>query len=202
MPDVLEPIVHLMDCLTNKRRAHELRRVRQRLTQALDGVAPDARLRRLAQDLLDLREQLSRALTGAKACAHCVRPKSNAWPGGHCCSGSTDAVFTRDELVALKLAGTKVTDLSAPREEPSGCVFRGRQGCTLKVAHRPCLCVRYTCLELEAEITARGDRATVADLQRQLRLAFESFSRALEAQTRPEDGLVELRRRAGVTSLR
>lgn len=174
---------YLIDSLTNKPRARELRRVRHRLSHALDGIAPDSRLRQRALDLRQLRERLSSALASVTACSQCVRPKCSLWPGGHCCSGSTEAIFTREELVALRLAGTRRNDLRAPREQLAGCVFRGRAGCALKLDHRPCLCVRYTCRELEAELTARGDRACVGFLQRQLRDAFDTFSLELHTQT-------------------
>jgi hypothetical protein len=160
-------------------RAEDLRDLRRRFAEPLDVGADGSALRLSAQDLRRLRERLSAAFGRIEACSHCVRPRSDEWPGGHCCSGTTATLFTDDEITALKLSGTKIADLRVPRSEQSGCAFRGRAGCSLQPAHRPCLCVRYTCRDLESELTRRGDRAAISGLQQELRIAFENLCREL-----------------------
>jgi hypothetical protein len=45
----------------------------------------------------------------------------------------------------------------------------------LDTAHRPNLCVRYTCRELQSELDQRGDGPAIAQLQRLLQATFERF---------------------------
>ena len=104
------------------------------------------------------------------------------WPGGHCCSGPTRNLFTDEELAALRLARTTPGVLRLPRGAHSGCAFRGPLGCSLDAAHRPSLCVRYTCRDLEAELGRGPSRSTVRDLQRQLAAAFDRFVQARRAR--------------------
>jgi hypothetical protein len=112
------------------------------------------------------------------------------WPGGHCCSGPTRNLFTDEELAALRLSGTTPGVLRLPRGAHSGCAFRGPLGCSLEAAHRPSLCVRYTCRDLEAELGRGSSRSAVRDLQRQLAAAFDRFVQArhgrLERETLAE----------------
>ncbi len=176
----------MADRLTGPRtRADELREVRRRLEdQAGPGVASRAE-EQVAKRLRVLREELSTQVGEVQACADCVRPRSAAWPGGHCCSAYTQNLFTDDELAALKLAGTKPDQLKPPRADHAGCAFRGPRGCSLDTAHRPSLCVRYMCRELQSELCRRNDHAAIARLQEELRVEFERFAQM--RQERLED---------------
>lgn len=173
---VFAAVRYLFDRLSGDRaRADELYTLRRRL-EAKEG--PDAASQaevHLALRLRQLREELMSSVGPVESCAHCVRPRSPTWPGGFCCSGRTDALFTDHELAALRLAGTHAAELNPPRARQSGCVFRGPKGCSLKVAHRPCLCVRFTCRELRNELVQRGDCSAIDRLQDELRLAFDCF---------------------------
>ncbi|MGE5787081.1 MAG: hypothetical protein ACM3ZE_20980, partial [Myxococcales bacterium] len=102
-------------------------------------------------------------------------------------NGSTAWLFTNDELVALRLSGTKRRHLSARCTPTMGCAFRSRAGCTLPPRHRPNICVRYTCRELEAELAARGDRARIAALQAKLRGTFDEFCQELQLAYRKQE---------------
>jgi hypothetical protein len=113
------------------------------------------------------------------------------WAGGHCCSGPTRNLFTDEELAALRLSGTTPHVLRLPRGAHAGCAFRGPLGCSLDAAHRPSLCVRYTCRALEAEIGRGRSRSAVRDLQRKLGAQFERFVAARHARLEQED-LAEL----------
>ena len=156
-------------------RADELYDVRRRLVeQAGPRVASHAE-RQLALELRLLREKLGARLGTVEACAGCARPRSADWPGGGCCSGHTQDLFTDGELAALKLAGTTPARLRAPRARHAGCAFRGPRGCSLEAAHRPCQCVRYMCRELGRELDRRGDGRASARLQEELRAGFERF---------------------------
>lgn len=160
------------------RRGVEEARILRRRFVSLNQLTQQktARLEHLAVQLREQREALSTALGELQSCKTCVRPRSTAWPGGHCCNGSTARLFTNDELVALRVAGTTAPNLSPPRLSLTmGCAFRTRSGCSLHPAHRPNLCVRYTCRELEAELAERGALAQIAVLQRLLRATFDEF---------------------------
>jgi hypothetical protein len=109
------------------------------------------------------------------------------WPGGHCCSGPTRNLFTDEELAALRLSGTTPGMLRLPRGAHSGCAFRGPHGCSLEAAHRPSLCVRYTCRDLETELEHGSSRSAVRDLQRQLGAGFERFVQARHARLEREE---------------
>ena len=167
---------YLLDRLSGARaRADELYIVLRRL-EAKEGpdVVGDAETQ-LALRLRQLREELMARVGPVESCARCVQPRSATWPGGFCCSGHTEALFSDHELAALRLAGTTAAALTPPRANQAGCVFRGPKGCSLKVAHRPCLCVRFVCSELWSELDKRGNCAAIVQLQDELRLAFDSF---------------------------
>lgn len=164
-----------------RRGAGEARALRRRFVSLDPLTLPDsARLEDLAMQLRKQREHLAASLGILEACKACVRPRSEQWPGGHCCSGSTARLFPDDELVALRLSGTKGRDLLPPFERTQGCAFRGRNGCTLPPAHRPNLCVRYTCRELESELARRGDLEQIAVLQQRMRVTFDEFCAELK----------------------
>lgn len=168
---------HILDRLVEPRsRANELKDVRCRLAAQPGPGFASATEAQLAQRLRALREELSARLGKVEACGQCARPRSASWPGGYCCSAQTRNLFTDDELAALKLSGTTSTQLKPPRSDPAGCAFRGPQGCSLDAAHRPSLCVRYVCRELQGELEHRRDWSAIAQLQEELRAVFERFT--------------------------
>lgn len=169
---------YLVDWLTMARsRAAEVRDVRSRLMkQAGPNLAPESE-RDVAIALRRLREELAAAFCGVKSCRECVRPRSVDWPGGHCCSGRTRDIFTDHELSALALSGTTPRQLRPPHSRQVGCAFRGPRGCSLEPAHRPCLCLRYACRELESELEQTADGPRIKQLRTELRLGFEQLVR-------------------------
>ncbi len=173
---MLVSVTHVFEGLVGPRtRADELCKLRRELLeQAGPGVASLAE-EQGALRLRQLREQLVTGFDPVEACAHCVRPKSATWPGGHCCSAHTRALFTEDELAALRLSGTTPAQLKPPRTEQSGCAFRGPSGCSLEAAHRPSLCVRFVCRELQSELDQRADGPANAMLREELRIEFARF---------------------------
>jgi len=156
-------------------RAAELLALRRRLlAEAAPGSASRAE-EQLALRLRELRERLAAQWGHVEACAHCTQPPSPDWPGGQCCSAETQELFSEHELAALRLAGTTAADLKPPRGRHSGCAFRGSSGCSLAVAHRPCVCVGYACRELLVELQRRGDAPASAGLQDELQRTFQRF---------------------------
>ncbi len=173
---------HLLDRLRQPRsRADEVLAVRRRLVaQPPPGRATDDQVR-LARELRRLREELTRLLDGATSCSGCARGHSlphGRWSGGQCCGGRTEEIFTDHELAALRLSGTTPSRLAPPRSDHAGCAFRGPLGCSLDVADRPNLCVRYICRELEGELAERGTLGDVKKAARALGRAFDDFVRA------------------------
>jgi hypothetical protein len=179
---------HLIDRLRQPRsRADEVHAVRRRLVaQAAPGARVSDEELRLARELLRLRAELTQALGDVTSCAGCARGHSlphGRWSGGQCCGGRTEDIFTDDELAALRLSGTTPARLAPPRSDHAGCAFRGPQGCSLDVADRPNLCVRYVCRELEAELASRGVLPEVKKAARDLGRTFDAFARAKELRT-------------------
>lgn len=175
---------YLFDRISGPRgRAEELRAVRLRLAdQDGRGVASREEVR-LSLRLRGLRVLLVGCLGKVDACTRCVRPRSEAWPGGHCCSGHTEDLFTEAELSALKLSGTTSLLLRAPRSGSAGCVFRGPSGCSLAPAHRPSLCVRYMCCDLQRELALRPDGVETNRLQEEIRVTMEAFENRREERS-------------------
>lgn len=119
------------------------------------------------------------ALGDVRSCSGCARGRSlphGRWNGGQCCGGRTEDIFTDDELGALRLSGTTPERLAPPRSDHAGCAFRGPEGCSLDVADRPNLCVRYVCRELERELAESGALPRVKKLAAQLGRTFTRFS--------------------------
>ena len=181
---------YVFDCLVGSRtRADALREVRRRLVD-MEGasiVSPEESASALR--LRALREALSTRLGTVVACTDCVRPRSSDWPGGHCCSGRTEELFTDDELASLKLAGTTSLHLRSPNfghsgrtDHNTGCVFRGPEGCALPPSHRPSLCVRYTCFDLQRELDRRGDSEETNRLQAAIGREFADFVKQRRAR--------------------
>lgn len=173
--------------LLGRHRADELRVLRQKLSEPLRLGTETHCLRHMAEGLKEQREALAAAFGAVDACGGCVRPHLDEWPGGHCCSGSTAGLFTHDEIAALRLAGTKPAKLLPPSAPQFGCAFRGRSGCSLAPAHRPSICVRYTCRELEVELRDRGTYPAIAAKQQRLKHSFDDFCRELHARDDDDD---------------
>jgi hypothetical protein len=167
---------YLFDLLTNERScAVEVRDVRLRLASVRRERA-SAEERALASELRRLRERACEGVGRAESCGRCALPGPEGWPGGECCSGRTDRLFTDDELAALGLSGTTPARLTPPRGAHRGCAFRGQSGCSLPPAHRPNMCARYTCRSLGRELCGREGREALARLHEELRLGFERFT--------------------------
>jgi hypothetical protein len=173
---MLDWVKSALSCLSGPHtRPGELHDLHRRLSeQAGPGVTSQTE-RELAVRLRSLREELAAEFNEVKACRDCVRPRSLDWPGGHCCSGHTLDIFTDHELAALGLAGTTPNQLKPPHAQHIGCAFRGPRGCSLEAVHRPCLCLRYACHELESELEQAGNRRKIARLQGELQAGFEQF---------------------------
>lgn len=160
-------------------RAAELRLLRRRLLAAGKVSASDAD-RRAAVRARELRQELSDAIGDASACSSCAvgcAAAARVFPGGHCCSGSTQEIFADHELVGLALAGTRARHLKAPKTAHAGCAFRGLRGCTLEAAHRPNQCLVYTCRDLRRELFQRGDMARVQGLIEELEAKLSQGAR-------------------------
>jgi hypothetical protein len=181
---VLIAAQHLVDRLRQPRsRADEVLDVRRRLVAQPTRSETSEEQVALARELFRLREQLMGALGAVRSCRNCARGHSlphGRWSGGQCCGGRTEEIFTDDELAALRLSGTTPARLvpPSPDDDHAGCAFRGREGCSLAVADRPNLCVRYVCRELEAELASRDALAHVKNVARALNDTFTRFSRA------------------------
>ena len=181
MVTMLVPLERLLDRVRHPRsRADELAALRARLRAlpAPESAAPERRA--LALELRRLRLELSEALVGVGSCAGCAEGHPlpfGRWDGGHCCGGTTSAIFSDDELAALQLAGTTADRLVPPADsDHAGCAFRGPRGCSLSPVDRPTLCVRFICQELDRELAARGDRARIRALAGEIALLFRRLS--------------------------
>jgi hypothetical protein len=114
-----------------------------------------------AKRLRELRVEMAAAFEDVNACRTCARgrPEPNGhWQGGSCCGSNTLDLFSAEEVASLKLSGVTASDLTPPRADHAGCVFRGPTGCSLAPEQRPSICVRYICLELRAEVRDGGER--------------------------------------------
>lgn len=178
----LIPLRRLLNRLRHgAERAEELAQLRVRYENEPNATELEPEDVALALELKDLRERLSAEFSNISihACTGCAKGHPlpyGRWPGGHCCGSRTDALFTPDELLALKLAGLGLEGLSPPKGEQSGCAFRGREGCSLNASHRPNLCVAYTCRDLEQELRKRSDTEELLRLQAELRSSFARFT--------------------------
>jgi hypothetical protein len=177
---VLIAAQHLVDRLRYPRsRADEVATLRRRFAGAAREPAT-AEEREVAAELLRLRRALAEALAFVTSCAGCSRGHPlphGRWDGGHCCGTRTELVFTDDEVAALGLSGTTPARLVPPSGDHAGCSFRGPTGCSLDVADRPNICVRFICRELDDELREGGDRAAVRAIAAELGKAFERWRR-------------------------
>ena len=184
---MLIPLQRLLDRARQPRsRADEVAEVRSRVAAARRAHASEGTSREgdaaraLAIDLVRQRREVSAAIGDVRACSGCARGRplpEGRWSGGQCCSARTVEIFTDDEVRALALAGTTPARLVAPSGDHAGCAFRGKDGCSLDVADRPSLCVRYVCRELERELTERGDVRGVKALASELGRTFARFAK-------------------------
>jgi hypothetical protein len=138
-----------------------------------------------ARRLLDLKLAVAAATGAVSSCARCAT--GQPWPrggyvGGDCCSGTTAHLFSDAEVAALAQTGTQPDDLRAPADAPAGCAFRGATGCSLDVAHRPSVCVRYACNGLQRELHDLGRLDDVERLSGELRDALAAFTAANTAR--------------------
>jgi hypothetical protein len=188
---------YLVDRLRYPRaRADDVVTLRRRFAAAPGPDQASAEEIALAVEMRRLREQLSSALAGVNACGGCAHGHAlphGRWRGGHCCGTRTELVFTDDEVAALRLAGTTPGRLVPPAGDVAGCAFRGPQGCSLEVADRPNICVRFLCLELQDELRERGDLREIKAIDAALKKAFERLRRLRSERAGPvvepwEDG--------------
>ena len=186
---------HLIDRLRHPRsRADEVASLRRRFAAAPGPGEVSAEELALAAEMRRLREALSEALEGVTSCSGCAHGHPlphGRWRGGHCCGTRTEQVFTDDEVAALRLSGTTPARLSLPDGDHAGCAFRGPEGCSLEVASRPSICVRFVCMELEGELRERGSLRAIRAIGAALARAFERFrtlrAARMGAQVEPWD---------------
>ena len=174
---------HLVDRLRHPRsRADEVAALRRRFAASEPATEEEVAL---GEELRRLREALAEALAGVESCSRCARGHPlphGRWNGGHCCGTETTKVFTDDEVAALRLGGTTPARLVPPRGDHAGCAFRGPEGCSLAVADRPNICVRFICLELEGELRERGDLRAIRAIAVTLNKAFERLHKLREVR--------------------
>jgi hypothetical protein len=154
-------------------RADELNTLRARLRRELQREAGDAE-RALALRILEAKRAVSAQLTEVSACRSCATglpSPQGIHAGGACCGGETSELFDDRELATLASSGTRPADLTPPAtgDAHAGCVFRGPQGCTLDVAHRPARCVLYICESLHRELHRGGRLAELEPVMSELR---------------------------------
>jgi hypothetical protein len=189
----LIPLRYLVDRVRHpKSRAEVLRELRAILAEQAEWSRASHEERHLALELAALREAMHKGLGEVESCGRCAEghPLPNGrWQGGHCCGTETHKLFSRAELAALKLSGTTPAKLVGPHSDHAGCAFRGPEGCSLDVADRPNLCVRFICRELSGELRDRGDRPKLRALSKQIEETFICFVAARRA--RLEDEMLE-----------
>ena len=177
---------HLVDRLRHPRsRADDLDGLRRRLAAAEGPGEVSEEEREAAAAIARVRQELFNAFGPVEACRGCAKGHPlphGRWSGGHCCGCRTEQVFTDDEVAVLKLTGTTTSKLTPPAGDHAGCVFRGPEGCSIDVADRPSICVRYVCRELEGELRARGDLKKIRGLGERLAKELGRFSRARTAR--------------------
>ena len=71
-------------------------------------------------------------------------------------------------------------EVPPPPSDHAGCAFRGEAACSLDVADRPNLCVRFICRELESELSSRPEWSATRKLARELGETFTRFAKLRE----------------------
>ena len=161
-------------------RAAELITLRRRLRdERVAKVGDDERA--LAADVQVRKLAVVETLTAVTSCASCA--SGQPWPNGHysggdCCCGVTNEVFDDHEIAALVHAGTRPRDLTPPKDDHAGCAFRGAQGCSLEIAHRPARCVHYVCDLLKRELYDRGQLDAIEASLGELNAAMKQLTAA------------------------
>ena len=185
--------VPLRRLLKRSPRAGDVRELRGKFRAAMakDGEQAEA------DEVLARKLALAAAYGEVSSCATCAKGKPGergAYAGGDCCSGGALVVFSDEEVAALAQTGTRPSDLEpahGPARDP-GCAFRGPTGCTLEVAHRPAVCVRYACQILQRELHRSG-RHDIEQLARELGAALDRFTAARAEREQREAGEALLR---------
>lgn len=160
-------------------RVAELGRLFARFEAQPGPMFADPSVRAVAERLVHLKRLLSEAFGQVQSCSGCGRgcvPPAGTFEGGRCCGTATLDVFTQEEVRAMKLAG--IEPPSEPAQdgaERSGCLFRGRAGCSLAPAQRPARCLVYVCHELRIEIEETERYAYIQRLRAELEDTFERF---------------------------
>jgi len=166
-------------------RADELVELHGRV-RAEQEASPSDEERRLAADVRAKKLAVSTELEQVTSCRSCAKgaplPRGR-WDGGDCCAGITNELFDDRELAALVHAGTRVRDLTAPREDHAGCAFRGSHGCTLSLEHRPARCVHYVCDTLRHELFDRGQLDDIEGRLAALSTSMAAFTAAHRERT-------------------
>ncbi|RLB64695.1 MAG: hypothetical protein DRI90_04000 [Deltaproteobacteria bacterium] len=160
------------------RRAVDLAQLRVRFAGQPGGGQATVAERELAIRLRDLKTSLAAAFGDVTACAACARncpPPAGRWTGGRCCGTATSAVFTTEEVRALKFGGARAGGLPVPSSVFAGCAFRGPTGCSLEPADRPSACLVFACDDLRAELDAKPEGSAVHQLRRDLSSTFDRF---------------------------
>jgi hypothetical protein len=166
-------------------RAGELIELRRRVRAEL-AASPSADEVRLAAEIRTRKLAVTAALTDVRSCRSCARgaplPRGR-YDGGDCCAGVTNDLFDDRELAALVHAGTRVADLTPPRDDHAGCTFRGAHGCSLELEHRPARCVHYVCNTLRRELHGRGQLDEIESRLAALSTAMGEFTAAHKERT-------------------
>jgi hypothetical protein len=165
-------------------RARELTELHRRLREERRATPDDEELA-LAEAIRAQKLRVSAALQQVASCGSCAA--GQPWPVGHhaggaCCSGVTADLFDDRELAALVHAGTRVRDLTPPREPQAGCAFRGAHGCTLDVKDRPARCVHYICNTLRRELHDRGQLDELEVMLAELDRMMQRFTAVHQAR--------------------
>lgn len=159
-------------------RRRELASVRLQLLASKGPEELTSEQRRLGEEMRRLRVEMMAAFGELRACRTCARghelPRGR-WEGGFCCGTTTERLFTRDEIAALRAGGTEPRHLRTPSGDHAGCAFRGKRGCSLAPEHRPGICVRHVCAALEQESRVRGNYERICALRRRMLEVFDEF---------------------------
>ncbi len=161
-----------------RKRIHNVAALRTRLKRSPGpNVASDNEVR-LALEMRGLRKQIVASMSTVESCGTCARGRPwphGRWHGGFCCGGSTDTLFSEDEVASLKQAGTRPHRLTILWSDSAGCDFRGPTGCALSAEDRPNICTRYCCQTLRTELRRNDALGRVEALSDRLLVAFNRF---------------------------